>query len=76
MLDEQPAFDKTRLTADSAFPLCDRLAGAAACYLASTLIVDENPSISDIFGERCRDALESAYGEIPFDRHSIVNVYP
>ena len=76
MLGNQPAFDRVRLAPEATFPLCERLAYPAAFYLASTLIADENPEISKVFTERCHNALESAYGEIPCTLHPIVNRYP
>ena len=74
-LGTQPMFDRTHLDLSKAFPLCDRLAPTAAMYVASLLIADENPELSAIFSERCRDSLSSVYCEIPATIQSIKNVY-
>ena len=74
-LGEQEAFSPTYAELDSTFPLCDRFASAAAFYLASLLIVDENDDLSDNFFDKYCDSMASISSEIPAEAEKIRNVY-
>jgi len=74
-LEEQPDFDRTHIALYDELPLCDRIAPIAATYLAAMLMIDEQPSLSEVFSENCRESLAAAYSEIPAELHSIKDVY-
>ena len=63
----------TELTED--FPLSDRFASAAAFYLASLLIIDENEVLSDTFYEKYCDSMASIVSETPASLTKTKNVY-
>lgn len=46
-LEAQGAFSAVRLELEAEFPLCEALCNPAAVYLASMLVIDENPSLSE-----------------------------
>lgn len=58
-LDEQSAFSAVYLSLDNEFPLCDRLAPAAALYVASMTVIDEDPDLSDELYERYCDSMST-----------------
>ena len=68
-------FNKVRIPLDEEFPLCDRLAPAAALYLAAMLILDEDPDRSDRLYDRYGEALSDAYQGIPATLESITQHY-
>ena len=63
-LGEGNSFSPVYLSLDLNFPLCDRLAFPAALYVASLLVIDEDPDLSDTLYDKYCDAiasLETAY---------------
>ena len=74
-LGEQEGFSHTYSELDTTFPLCDRFASAAAFYLASLLIVDENDDLSDSFYDKYCDSMASISASIPAETEKIQNVY-
>ena len=58
------------------FPLSPRFAPAVAFYLASMLIADENPELSDTLFDRFCDAMSTIKASIPSVKSAIRNVYP
>ena len=74
-LGAQEGFSPTYAELNSIFPLCDRFSSAAAFYLASLLIVDENDELSDSFYDRYCDSMASISSEICGKAEKIKNVY-
>ena len=58
-LEDQPSFSHVFLSLDSAFPLCQKLAPAAALYLAAMLVIGENDELSDSLYDKYCDAIAS-----------------
>lgn len=56
-LAEQAAFSSVMLPLENEFPLCDLLCAPAAAYLASALVLDENPALSESLYERYCDSI-------------------
>jgi hypothetical protein len=71
----QPPFSPIFTELDKDFPLCDRFASAAAFYLASMLIVDENDELSDTFYDKYCDSMSSISSELMGKSEKIKNVY-
>ena len=57
------------------FPLSPRFAHAAAYYLASMLIADENPELADTLFDRFSDAMATIRASVPATKGKIRNVY-
>ena len=57
------------------FPLCERFAPAAAYFLASMLVAEENPDFSDKLYARYTDAISSLAQEIPASVEPIMDRY-
>lgn len=74
-MDGQPDFSPTYAELDSDFPLSDRFASAAAFYLASLLIIDENDELSDAFYDKYCDSMSAIASEIPSSVTKTKNVY-
>ena len=70
-----PSFHPTYLPLEDEFPLCDRLAPVAALYLASMLILDEDPDRSAILYDRYADAMSDVHHGIPATLESIKELY-
>ena len=68
-------FHPTYLPLDDEFPLSDRLAPIAALYLASMLILDEDPDRSAILYDRYGDAMSDLHNGIPATLESIKELY-
>ena len=56
-LDEQSSFSLIRLNLSQTFPLSEPLVVPAATYLASMLIADENPTLSESLYDKYCDAI-------------------
>ncbi len=69
------SFNRVCISLDEEFPLCERLAPVAALYLASLLILDEDPERSDLLYDRYSEALSDVYRGIPATMESIREVY-
>ena len=63
------------LSLDEGFPLSDRFVSAAGAYLASMLILDEDPDLSDILFARYCDKLAAISEEIPMRSYPIADRY-
>lgn len=74
-IDAQPEFNPTYTDLVSDFPLCDRFVSAAAFYLASMLVVDENDELSDRFYDKYCDSMASISSELCGKNEKIKNVY-
>lgn len=57
------------------FPLSDALLPAASALLASMLVIQENPELSDRLSKISLDAEQSVHASIPFSIEPIVNKY-
>ena len=60
---------------ESEFPLCARLASAAAFYLAAMLVIDYDEELSDKLYDRYCDSVSVISSAIPFEIESIINRY-
>lgn len=56
-LEAQSKFSAIRLTLDGEFPLCEALSAPAAAYLASMLVMDENPALSESLYDKYCDEI-------------------
>ena len=56
-LEVQPSFSSVKLELDKEFPLCEALIAPASAYLASMLVVDENPSLSESLYDKYCDGI-------------------
>ena len=56
-LETQPRFSSVKLLLDDEFPLCDALSAPASAYLASMLVADENPALSESLYDKYCDAI-------------------
>ena len=68
--------DTAEIPLETDFPLSPRFAPAVAFYLASMLIADENPELSDTLFDRFCDAMSTIKASIPSVKSAIRNVYP
>ncbi len=68
-------YNHAYLPLDEDFPLCERLAPAAALYLAAMLILDEDEDRSDRLYERYTEELSNIRCGIPATLESIREVY-
>lgn len=57
------------------FPLSDPFAHAALYYLASMLVVDENPELSDKLFERYNARMADIYSSLPCELEKIKSIY-
>ena len=64
------------LPPEAEFPLSPRFAHAAAYYLASMLIADENPELADTLFDRFSDAMATIRASVPATKGKIRTVYP
>ena len=62
-LEAQSNFSIIKLDLKKTFPLCEALVAPAAMYLASMLISDENPSLSETLYERYCDEIATLGAE-------------
>lgn len=60
---------------EDTFPLCDDLLPAAAAHIASALLFDENPVLSDRCYTRFAEAAEAVLAGLPTRIESITNRY-
>ena len=72
-LDSQTSFSSVKLDLKKSFPLCETLVVPAATYLASMLIADENPSLSESLYDKYCDAIAMLGAECSCS--AISNVY-
>lgn len=57
------------------FPCCSRFAPTASVYLASMLVIDESPDLSDKLFDRYSDMMSALCMEIPAEVESISDRY-
>lgn len=69
-------FDREAIDADEEFPMSVRFSPAAAYYVASMLVLEENAALSDRLYARYRDALAHIRAGIPMVISEIENRYP
>ena len=76
-LDEQKLSAGTELCLplSEPFPLSKRFVGVAAAYLASLLVIDENPSLSDKIYDTFCVGVTAITSEIPAERQKILDRY-
>lgn len=72
-LEAQGKFSAVKLKLSDTFPLCDTLISPAAAYLASMLIADENPSLSESLYDKYCDSIATLGAEC--NCSAITNVY-
>ncbi len=72
-LEAQSKFSAVKLKLNEDFPLCDNLVTPAATYLASALIADENPSLSESLYDKYCDSIATLGAECSCS--AITNVY-
>ena len=72
-LDAQKPFSSVKLSLDGEFPLCETLSAPAATYLASMLVIDENPALSESLYDKYCDAIATLGAECSCS--AISNVY-
>lgn len=68
-------FDATAIAADEDFPMSVRFSPAAAYYVASMLVMEENPDLADRLYARYSDALSHVRAGIPMVISEISNKY-
>lgn len=73
--DTDSSFNRICLPLQDRFPLCERLAPVAALYLASLLILDEDPDLSDRLYDRYSQAMADLRMGIPARVESITDIY-
>lgn len=56
-LEEQPKFSPVLLNINESFPLCEQLCTAASFYVASMLVIDEDPELSDTLYDKYCDCI-------------------
>ena len=57
------------------FPLSKRFVGAVSAYLASLLVIDEDPSLSDKLYDKFCVGVTAITQEIPAERQRILDMY-
>ena len=72
-LEEQTKFSSVKLELDKEFPLCEALTAPAAAYLASMLVIDENPALSESLYDKYCDEIATLGAECQCE--AISNVY-
>ena len=68
-------FDVTYLPLEAEFPLVDRLTAPACLYLASMLMIDEDPTLSDRLYDRYCDSVATICSSIPASVERITDRY-
>ena len=70
-----PEYSPLMLSFSEDFPLCDAFASAAVYYLASMLVFEENPEMSDKLFEKYTSRMTDIYSTLPAENEKIKNVY-
>ena len=73
--EEIEELDRLCLDMNEDFPFLDCLAPAAALYLSSMLILEENEELYEKLYERYCDLVSSLQSGLPFELESIENLY-
>ena len=74
-LEAQPKFRSVKLALENEFPLCDVLSAPASIYLASMLVIDENPSLSESLYDKYCDSIATIGAECSCSAISDVYFY-
>ncbi len=74
-LEAQGKFNSVKLPLENEFPLCDALSAPAAAYLASMLVIDENPALSESLYDKYCDAIATIGAECSCSAISDVYFY-
>lgn len=74
-LDKAETFDKVYLSLEEDFPLVNRLIPSCVFYLASLLIADESPELSENYYDRYCDSISSICASLPATKESITEIY-
>ena len=74
-LGEAEILDYVYVSLDDEFPLSERLAYPCTFYLASILIADESPELSESYYERYCDSISAICASLPSHNESITDVY-
>ena len=74
-LEAQEKFSSVKLSLENEFPLCDALSAPAATYLASMLVIDENPALSESLYDKYCDAIATIGAECSCSAISDVYFY-
>ena len=74
-LDKAEISEYVFVSLDDEFPLSERLAYPASFYLASLLIADESPELSESYYERYCDSISAICASLPSHNESITDVY-
>jgi hypothetical protein len=74
-LEAQGKFSSVKLPLENEFPLCEVLSAPAAAYLASMLVIDENPALSESLYDKYCDAIATIGAECSCSAISDVYFY-
>ena len=74
-LDKKEIPDRVYVPLEEEFPLHARLASPCTHYLASILISDENPELSESYYDRYCDSISAILSALPSRSESIADVY-
>ena len=74
-LDMAEQTDKVLIPLEEEFPLCKRLISPCVFYLASLLIADESPELSESYYDRYCDSISSLSASLPSRVESITEIY-
>ena len=74
-LDKNELPDRVYFPLESEFPLADRFIPPCTHYLASILISDENPELSESYYDRYCDSISAILAALPSRSESITDVY-
>ena len=74
-LEEADEPSQVYIDLDDDFPLSDRLAPMCAFYLASLLIADESPELSESYYDRYCDSISTLIASLPANTEGIKQIY-
>lgn len=74
-LEKADPSERVYIPLDEEFPLSERLASPCVFYLASILISDESPELSEGYYDRYCDSLSAICASLPTLKESITDAY-
>ena len=74
-LEEKAETDRVFIPLDEEFPLTRRLVSPCVFYLASLLIADESPELSECYYDRYCDSISTISATLPSKVESIIEIY-
>ena len=74
-LEESDHAERVYVPLDEDFPLVDRLFSPCVFYLASILISDESPELSESYYDRYCDSISAICASLPSLKESIADIY-